>query len=104
MKHSFAIHPQNDLGDKYAVLTGKITCSAVFFTDAADGLDADAVGTAFGGLKYAAFFLNFTLECILHLNQEEMRKMRIDGEGQSFVCAGLFSGWLPERFPGDWRE
>lgn len=41
VKHSFAIHPQHDLGDKYAVLTGKITCSAVFFTDAADGLDAE---------------------------------------------------------------
>ena len=98
VKHSLFPHSQHDLGDKYAVLTGKITCSAIFFTDAADGLDADAVGTAFGGLKYATFFLNFTLERVLHLNQEQMRKMRIDGKVNPPSVGGCFQAGFQSVF------
>ena len=45
--------------------------AAVFFRDAANGLDADAAALSLGGLKHAALFLNFSIKRVFHLNQHQ---------------------------------
>ena len=66
------LYPEHYFGRENTIFIGKITGTAVFVGNVADGFDSYAVSGAFGGLENIVFLLYFAIEGVLHMDQKEM--------------------------------
>ena len=65
-------YPEHYFCRENTIFIGKVTDTAVFVGNVADGFDSYAVSGAFGGLENIVFLLYFSIEGILHMDQKEM--------------------------------
>lgn len=68
---------EHNFSGKSTLLIGKRTCTAAFFCNMLDRLDADAVSLSFGGLKNTVLLPDFAVIGILHFDQKQPLGMQI---------------------------
>ena len=66
------LYPEHYFGRENTIFIGKVTSTAVFVGNVADGFDSYAVSGAFGGLENIVFLMYFAIKGILHMNQKQM--------------------------------
>ena len=65
-------YPEHYFCRENTIFIGKVTDTAVFVGNVAEGFDYNSVYGTFGGLENIVFLPYFTIESILHMNQKQM--------------------------------
>ena len=68
---------EHNFSGKSTILIGKRTCTAAFFCNMLDRLDADAVSLSFGGLKNTVLLPDFAVIGILNFDQKQPPGMQV---------------------------